>query len=683
MKSINELEANKVWFKRKKESRLQKGSLKNWIIMKQFRYFTFILFLTTVLTLVYCKSGQEKPKGKKADSKTEDRSKKTTDSTTTDNDEKKAGSGNNRTSKDGEKGGDEKNDPEKRDTKVKGKKIAQRDTESKKTDKKKGSVDKKEKPESKIGKKKKGHAGSGNKIKIIKKDPTKASIEKSPIDDNEKSEYATIPLDPDGNPRPLTLEEAVKLVIKHNVDVKMQQLEILKSDTELKKDDSKYAPIIGLRYQGMAQKNKMMGSTIFSGSKLYNDTLAASVKKLFSSGTYFEVEVSDNRFDSNAGEGVQYEGTLLAQLSQPPLHTGALKVVLAQELLKNSFGISQRKLRRIARNNSAILREQLIYSLSQLIVKTMVDYWSLAIAEENLKTAKMLLKNAKNIRAITYRKRRIGLAEWFEVNQWNAVVAGSEASVKQAILQRNNARRSILRTLNLRPDIKITGATKLLDTVPIDLDFKKDLLRALRTRPEIKNLKLQKTNARMGLQLARNNLLPSITLGGSFTHKDYGRYARTAYSEVPSGRFSEYAIEFKVEYPLWDEGAKVDVRNAKVSLRQLAIQERRLKRQIRDEIKEGHESIKIAHEVLQKAIAAEKQTRSFYFGLLRRYRQGRFTAVAVKEALDALARSRQSLMQSRINFNISIVRYELTRNNIFKKYDININRVLDKMKRTR
>jgi len=117
-----------------------------------------------------------------------------------------------------------------------------------------------------------------------------------------------------------------------------------------------------------------------------------------------------------------------------------------------------------------------------------------------------------------------------------------------------------------------------------------------------------------------------------------------------------------------------------VGLRQLAIQERKLKRQIRDEVGEGLAQIKVAHEVLQKAINAEQQTRAFYYGLLRRYRQGRFTAVAVKNALDALAQSRGALMGAKINFNIAIVRYDLVRNKIFQKYNIDINRVLKKMR---
>jgi len=199
---------------------------------------------------------------------------------------------------------------------------------------------------------------------------------------------------------------------------------------------------------------------------------------------------------------------------------------------------------------------------------------------------------------------------------------------------------------------------------------------AIRTRPDLKNLQLQKANALAALQLAKNSSLPSVSIGGALIHRDNGRYANSAFREVPTGRYPEYSVEFRVEYPLWDEGNKADVRNARVSLRQIVIKEREIKRRIRDELREGYDRIQVTHEILKKSQIAHTQTRAFYFGLLRRYRQGRFTAVAVKNALDSLAQARQALVQARINFNISLVRYDLVRNSIFRKFEIDVNRVL-------
>ncbi len=496
-----------------------------------------------------------------------------------------------------------------------------------------------------------------------------------------KDAYAQIPLGPDGKPRALSLDEVVQLLLQHNSDLRLQRLELLKADTEEKKNDSQYSPIVGLKYQGLRKTDKALGSTIFTGTETTSDTVAASVRKLFSSGTYFEVEASHQRYDTNAGESAAVQGTLLAQLAQPPLYTGALKVVLRQELARNAFGYSQRRLNEIARNKSKIQRETLIYNLSQLIVKTMVDYWSLAIAEEALDTSRVLLQNTQTVRAITARKRALGLAEYFELNQWNALVSQAEAQVRTAEVQRDTARRELLRTLNLPPDMELTGQTQLEEGLPTDLDKDRDLKIAFETRPDLKNIRLQILNAKAALELAKNQRYPSVTIGGSLAHRDFSFEKNSSFREVPSGRYPEYGIEFKVEYPLWDEGTRVDVRNAKVSLRQLDEQDRLLKRRVEDEIREGLDRIRANHEVLEKAKSAEKETAAFYYGLVYRYRQGRFTAVAVKNALDALAQSRQALMQARVNYNISLVRYELARNSVFRKFHIDIDKVIEGTRR--
>lgn len=497
---------------------------------------------------------------------------------------------------------------------------------------------------------------------------------------NDASGYAELPRASDGKPATLTMEETVRFVLDHNSLVRIQKLELLKSDTDLLKDEQKYTPNLGLLYQSLDRKSKTMPSTIFSGTEAHADTITASVDKLFVSGTYFRAEVSDSRTDSNAGKSTATQGTVLSSIASPPLHTGALTVMLRQELMKNAFGYSQRRLNDIARNKALIQRQELTQQLSQLVAKTMIDYWTLSISEEGVKTAELLLNNTNFIRYVTLQKLNIGLAEGFEVNQWNALAMQAEIQLAQTKVERNSKRRELLRTMNLNPDLDLVGTTELYDQIPKDIDAKKDLEIAIKTRPDLLNIRLQRENAERFKELAENALLPSVSLSGKYSSRDWGRHSNTAFNEVPNGKYPEVGVEFKVEYPLWDEGIKVDARNAQYSLRQLTIQEDMIKRQVADEIKDGIDRIQTAYEALQKAKDAEAQTTAFYGGLVVRYRQGRFTAVAVKNALDALVQSRQALMQAKINFNISLIRYELARNRLFDRYKVNIDEVLDKMK---
>lgn len=501
------------------------------------------------------------------------------------------------------------------------------------------------------------------------------------VSENPKPAYTKIPLDKSGRPRELTMQETVHLVLENNTLVQIQKFEILKSDTELMKEESKYAPVLGMGYQGSEKKDKSLPSSIFAGTKTDIDTYYANISKLFSSGTYFQVEVSNTRYDTNAGESIAAQTSFASSLAQPPLHTGALTVILRQELLKNSFGYNQRRMNEIARNNALMRRHEVTFQLSQLVVQAMVDYWQLSIAEENLATTTLLLDNTKNIRNITIRKQGIGLAEAFEIQQWNAIVANSEMRNSSAIMERDTRKRNLLRMLNLDPESRITGVTELSEKIPSDIDLQKDIKKALDTRPEYKNLILQKQNTEKMHELAKNNLLPSVTLGGKYSSRGYGRHANSSYNEVPERLYPESSVEFRVEYPLWDKGAKVDMRNSEIALKQISIQEVEMRRRIEDDLRENYDRIQTSHLALTKTREALKYTEAFYKGLLYRYTQGRFNAETVKNALDSLVQARLSFMQAKINFNISLVRYDLARNTIFDKYKVDIEKILSEMER--
>jgi outer membrane protein TolC len=135
-----------------------------------------------------------------------------------------------------------------------------------------------------------------------------------------------------------------------------------------------------------------------------------------------------------------------------------------------------------------------------------------------------------------------------------------------------------------------------------------------------------------------------------------------------------------VEYPFGDDGAEADMRNADLTLQQVNIQENEMRRQVEDEVRDGYDRIQIGFQNMKESEKSLKETEAFFDGLIYRYRQGRFTAEAVKNALDALVQARQVYMQSRINFNISLIRYDLVRNQTFKRFNINIDSVIDELK---
>ena len=479
----------------------------------------------------------------------------------------------------------------------------------------------------------------------------------------------------------LSMRALIRLVLDKSDPVRIRQLEILKSDTDLRKSNSIYAPTLEGGLQKQVTKKRYTNS-FTSGDTTEVTRAYIKAKKLFSSGTYFETEAADNYVSSEevnnpAFSNINSGGDIF---SPAKLHTTNLSIVLRQELLRNAFGYNFRRNVKIQQSKAQIQRQNLIYDLSALVVNTMIDFWQLAIAQENTRTSRRLLENTRRVRAITVRKRRLGLAEAFEIKQWNALLSQAQTRLEESSLRYDNLERSLLRILNLSPKQKLNTSSKLKAVLPANINFEKDLKLAYRTRPDYKSMQLQKENAKKALEIAGNQLLPSLSVGARYTGQGFDPKASKAYGHSTAGKYPEYSFDFKIEYPLWDEGRKVEKRNAKINLRQLEIQEKQLRRQIRDEIKQGIQEIKVAHNRVLHSKDALASNRAYYNGLLRRYRQGRFSATAVKNALDTLVQSEQGLTESMVNFNIALVRYALRCNTLFKQYNIDIDKVVDRMR---
>ncbi|MCB1179074.1 MAG: TolC family protein, partial [Leptospiraceae bacterium] len=193
-----------------------------------------------------------------------------------------------------------------------------------------------------------------------------------------------------------------------------------------------------------------------------------------------------------------------------------------------------------------------------------------------------------------------------------------------------------------------------------------------------------KYGAKLELENAEEEDAPSIKLNLYYTSRSqtlkshqYNYYDRT--NGVLSTKYPEKRIEFIVNYPLFDEGVKAGVRDAKININQLKDQELNLLKEIEEELQNRLDAIYSSHKNLTIAKKNLEENRKYYNGIVRKFGQGRYTALDVKKALDDLAQSELILIQSKVNFNINILRYDLTKNSLFEKYGINPDSIIDEI----
>lgn len=487
----------------------------------------------------------------------------------------------------------------------------------------------------------------------------------------------------------LTIASAIEQVIENNTIVQNAKLEIAKADTPELKNESKFSWKVLAGIQSSKQLFPVNQNNFFAGTVRTQDRISAGIEKQFKTGTYFKTEVSTVRFDTNAFESAnnQVGGNQFASLlAAPPMYTGAVSFTLSQELLKYSFGKTEEDISKLLKNQTKLVRENYINILTQLVVKILVDYWSLSIVDSQIATYEKVLKNTEDIRRITVRKAGLGLSESFEVNQWNQAVLRTESQLEKAKVDRIEAERNLVRILNVDTGSSIEGVTDLTEELPKGFNLETDVQYALKNRIDYLILKRELDVAKLGLKTALAeedpSLLASVTyssIGQNFLSPQENFIARER--GITSLNFPQINAELKMSYPLWDIGVKATIKERETEIKILELKINQMEQEITQEISTRYENIISSHKLLVDLQKTKRESELFYNGLLSRFQQGRYTAVNVKNALDSLARSELAVTQARINFNINLVRYELSKNSLFEKYGVDIYAILEEIEK--
>ncbi|WP_411823001.1 TolC family protein [Leptospira sp. 'Mane'] len=473
----------------------------------------------------------------------------------------------------------------------------------------------------------------------------------------------------------LNLKDAVRYAIDNNREVMRARLELVKSNTDYLKNEGKYS----LRALAGAdiQENKFPynQNNLFSGTKTQTNNYSAGIDKLFTTGTYFKLEVKQTRFDSNAFEDPLKTPAGFGALGIPPLFTDSINLTIQQDLLKNAFGYKDRNIETMLENQSLILKDQLEEQVSGKVINALVDYWNYNVKDSSYQTFEQLLKNTKTVRDLTIRKQGLGLSEGFEVNQWNALLAQVEGQMAQAEAEREEAKRKLIRSLNLPENTVFSKTTPLSEELPKNINYEADINYAYLHRADFKSIARKKENAELSLKNAKNDALPTLKAAGTYGYQAQNlQGGSTNYTEGKNGVFTgSYPVmqgSIDMSYPIGDSGVKAGLRDAEIQKRQVSLEEEDLTKSVADDVRTRIDILKASYKVMENAKKTEDEAKKYYAGVLRSFQQGRFNALTVKNSLDTLVQDQLALVRAKVDYNINLHRYYVSKNALFEEYGV-------------
>lgn len=472
----------------------------------------------------------------------------------------------------------------------------------------------------------------------------------------------------------LTLDQAIDIVLKKNLTLQSARYDVIMSDTGYEAYKKKYSPTLNLEGGYINQTLPPSGSTMFTGTKLYQYDVAASISKAFSSGTRISAGIQEAFFDANDPAFPPYKPQ-----GDPGYNKPALFVSIQQELLKNSFGYTDRLREDILKNSAKMQRAAIVDQLSGLVVSVLADYWTVTVQRSAVENARIELDADRQVRDIIARNARYGLAESYDLNQFNALVAGAETKLEIATQRYRDAVRKLLRTVNMPVDTEVTGVTELVDTLP-ELDRDVALKAAFLKRVDYRNSLLYLENAKRELSLEENNALPSLTVSMGLNTIGQQEDFPSAFTDAASAKYPAWQARAKLSYPLDDTEQKANLRNAQLKLKQANLNLDNIKLEVRDDVLSRLEQVRLQHTVLTKARIARVESEQYYQKVLVKFRQGKVTSLAMRTALEAMAQSRQQALESLVLYNVTLLQYDLAKNEIFERYHVDVEKYISEAK---
>ncbi|MBW1983102.1 MAG: TolC family protein [Deltaproteobacteria bacterium] len=462
----------------------------------------------------------------------------------------------------------------------------------------------------------------------------------------------------------VTLGEAIRLVLENNRDTLTGAYEVAMSDSQYLKLKGKYSPVFNLEGGTGYQKYPDAVTSLF-GIEQKTWDVSSSLSKMFSTGTTISAGI----------------GHLRTEIDWPPqsaYYSPSVFVSLQQELFKNSFGYIDRRYLKINKNMAQMNREYLLFQLSGLVIEAVLDYWTVIINMSALDNAELQLKETIQLRSIMAENVKLGISEEFELNYYNTLVALSESKTMNARQQFSDSLKKLLRTLNIE-EVELTGTVVLSDKFP-NIDNAQAMTYAYENRADYNNAILNFQNAKMNLQIYKNEGLPSLTAQVNASSSAQRENSNDAYSDISSTKYTEWEARLTLTYPLNDTAQKTNKRDAKYQLEQAKLQVEKYKRLVKDDVSTSIEHINTFFNLYQKTNEARYQSEIYYRKLRNNLKKGRFTSAVVKNGLDTMIESRHAELEALVHYNITLLKFHLAQNALFDQYSIDVDKYLPREK---
>lgn len=404
----------------------------------------------------------------------------------------------------------------------------------------------------------------------------------------------------------MSLRECIDYALKHNNQIKQQEISTKTSEISLENQKNSYLPTVSAN----------MGQGFGFGRSTGRD------------GSTVDQTSASTNFGINAGM------ELFTGLRRPnQIKSNKYSLMAATENLE------------LAKRNISI--QVAAGYLQALYSKGLVDVQrqQLALDQEALDRARALYEAGKKPES--------------EVATSEAQVAVSEHSLTESMGNETLARLDLMQLLNLEGDVRdfavvdIDTTSLVGDITPASLVFE----RAVENHPSIMGAKYNLESSKYDINVAKSQLMPSISLSASYSNSYYYLFDsdfNQKFSKQLDLNGSEY-LGLNISIPIFNRfQTRNSIRQARLQkeTREIALSEAR--QSLFKEIQQAYWNAQKARDNYKSAQKAHASTSLAYSYEAERYAQGKGTAYDLQQARTRLEKSAHDELQAKYEFLMRI-----------------------------
>lgn len=344
--------------------------------------------------------------------------------------------------------------------------------------------------------------------------PSKVALPPSPA---ERSQQALADLIRSGA-LPLTVGDVINLMLDNNLDIGVNRLSPRSTEFLIETLYRPFEPTLHL--QAQVDRNTSPSTSQLIGAPALSQLRHAytiGFGQTLATGTNVGVDFTINRASSNSTFN-----------TFNPSWQGVIRYSFNQHLLRDYGRLNNTRQIRVAQNNQKISELQFERQLIDLVTQGQRLYWDLVFAAEDLKVKQRSMDLAQKTLSDNRIQVEIGTLAPIDVVQAESEVATRREQFVVSTYSQSQTEDQIKKLISPQGDpgmllARLSPAQTVRRPMPSDVPPVEEGIKiALENRPEMRQLDLELQNRDIDLVYAKNQLLPTLDIFGTYSQNGVG-----------------------------------------------------------------------------------------------------------------------------------------------------------------